>query len=263
MMARNGPATTPGFVVFDSGSPPKAAELLADQIRASIIGNNLAAGSRLMSEGELIEQRGLSRATVREALRLLEAEGLITVKRGPRGGIAVRHPDPSHISRALATMVALRDVSLRQLFDFRLSIEPDAAAAAATVITEEQREDLLASTEQSESHVPESVDFHVLVAQASGNALNHIVLAALHEVLELHVRLESLSEETWEETRSAHEKIARAIASGNATKAQNAMRRHLERFRADMESAGRLDEPIIPRSAWRRSALSARNAPLG
>jgi GntR family transcriptional repressor for pyruvate dehydrogenase complex len=249
--------STPSFVVPAYGAPRKAGELLADEIRASIIGNGLAAGSRLLSEGELIEQRGLSRATVREALRLLEAEGLITVKRGPRGGITVRHPDPSHISRALATMVALRDVSLRQLFDFRLSIEPDAAAAAAKEISDEWREALLASTEPSESHVPESVDFHVLVAQASGNALNHIVLAALHEVLELHVRLEALSEETWEQTRSAHEKIARAIASGNSTKAQNAMRRHLERFRDDMESAGRLDEPVIPRSAWRRPGSTA------
>jgi GntR family transcriptional repressor for pyruvate dehydrogenase complex len=263
MMTRNSADGASGFIVQPSRSLPKAAEVLADEIRATIIGNGLPAGARLFSEGELIEQRGLSRATVRESLRLLEADGLITVKRGPRGGITVRHPDPSHISRALATLVALRDVSLRELFDFRLSIEPDAAASAARVITPEQRAQLLASTEPSDSHVPESVDFHVLVAQTSGNALNHIVLAALHEVLELHVGLEALSEEAWEQTRSAHEKIARAIASGNPTKAQNAMRRHLEQFRADMDNAGRLDEPIIPASAWRRRAFSSGSAPFG
>jgi DNA-binding FadR family transcriptional regulator len=249
------------FISRSAKAYPKAAELLADEIRASIISNGMPAGNRLFSEGELVEQRGLSRATVREALRLLEADGLITVKRGPRGGVTVRHPDASHVSRTLATMVALRHVSLRKLFDFRLSIEPDAAAAAATVITDDDRKALLAGTEPREAHV-ESVDFHVHVAAASGNALYHIVIAGLHEVLELHVRGEPLSDNAWEETRQAHEKIANAIALGNPTKARSAMRRHLEIYRDEMERLGRLDAPIIPQSAWRRSG-DGRGTPLG
>ncbi|UIJ61135.1 GntR family transcriptional regulator [Amycolatopsis acidiphila] len=244
----------PDSVARPSILPPKAGEMLADDIRASIIGDALPAGTRLPSERELVEQHGLSRATVREALRLLDAEGLITIKRGPRGGITVRHPDPTHFSRSLATMVALRGASLGQLFDFRLSIEPDAAAAAATMITDEQRKVLLDSTLPRDAEVPESVDFHVQVSAASGNALYHIVVASLHEVLEQHVTLEALSDDAWEQTRSAHEKIAKAIASGNATKARNAMRWHLERFREDMAELGRLDEWIIPRSAWHRPA---------
>jgi DNA-binding FadR family transcriptional regulator len=235
--------------------------MLAAELRADIIGHALPAGAKLQSESELIERSGLSRATVREALRLLESDGLIAVKRGPRGGVSVRHPDPSHISRSLATMIALAQAPLRQLFDFRLAVEPAAAAAAATSISDEAREELLRSLDES-SGVPEHVDFHVLVAQASGNALFHMILAALHDVLQWHVELESLSSNEWEQTQAAHERIARAIAAGDARKAESAMRRHLEQFKASMEEAGRLDAPIIPRSAWRRGHLSERAGTL-
>src|ERR1700733_11935074 len=104
----NPPASDPPRSVFEPPRQrvPKASGFVADELRAQIIGNDLAPGTRLPSEAQLIEQFGLSRATVREALRLLEAEGLILVKRGPRGGLTVSRPNPSHISRSMATMVA-------------------------------------------------------------------------------------------------------------------------------------------------------------
>ncbi len=237
-------------------SPPKASELVAQELRANILGRALPAGTRLPSESELIETRGLSRATIREALRLLEADGLIAIKRGPRGGITVRHPDPTHISRSLATIVALEDAPLRHLFDLRLALEPAAAAAAASSITEEEMERLkLTLKHPDDAHegpIPESVDFHVLVSRASGNSLYHMILAAFHDVLKWHVEHEELTDEAWEQTRAAHEKITLAIGSGDGRKAENAMRKHLEQFRDDMERSRRLDEPIIPRSAWLR-----------
>jgi GntR family transcriptional repressor for pyruvate dehydrogenase complex len=236
--------------------PPKAAEVLASDMRAMIIGQGLPAGTRLESESELIERSSLSRATVREALRLLEADGLIRVRRGPHGGITVRHPDPSHISRSLATMVALAQAPLRQLFDFRLAVEPAAAAAAAVAATDEQRELLRQSMKATHDGVPESVDFHVLVGEASGNALYHMILAALHDVLQWHVELEALSADKWGQTHKAHTRIARAIIDGDARRAESTMRRHLEVFRAHMDESGRLDAPIIPRSAWRPNGRS-------
>lgn len=236
-------------------SPPKASELLAAGLRGDIIGRALPTGSRLPSEAELISRSGLSRATVREALRLLEADGLITTKQGPGGGISVRHPEPSNISHSLVTMIALAEVPMRQLFEFRLVVEPAAAASAAAALDEETASRLVRGTQEGEDTAEGFIDFHLLVAQASGNAFYHLILAALHDVLEWHVELESLAIADWEETQSAHTKIARAIASGDPRKAANAMRRHIEQFMETMEEAGRLDQPILPRSRWRPSGL--------
>jgi GntR family transcriptional repressor for pyruvate dehydrogenase complex len=231
---------------------PKASSYVADELRAHIIGNDLAVGTRLPSEAQLIDQFALSRATVREALRLLEAEGLITVKRGPRGGIAVARPNPSHISRSMATMVALAQLPLRQLFVLRSVIEPPAAAAAARNATPEDRERLLASVSRGDTDVEERVDFHLLVAELSGNGLFQMILSALHDVLTWHVGTEPLTEDDISGTMTAHAKIAKAIASGDEKAAETAMRRHLERFQQRMAEAGRLDAPIIPRSVWQR-----------
>ena len=231
---------------------PKASGVLADELRAQIIGNHLASGTRLPSEADLIEQFGLSRATVREALRLLEAEGLIVVKRGPRGGLTVSRPNPSHISRSLATLIALAELPLNQLFVLRAAIEPPAAAAAAQNATPEQCERLLTAASNHPSDVEERVDFHLLVAELSGNGLFEMILAALHDVLTWHVEREPLTDDDVAGTEAAHLRIAKAIASGNASRAESSMHHHLERFQQRMAEAGRLDAPIIPRSAWRR-----------
>ena len=108
----------------------KAGEVVADSIRATILEQKMAAGSPLPSEGELIDSLEVSRATVREALRLLEAEGFVRIKRGPTGGVVVNHPDESNIARSLAVMLTLSEATLRDLFEFRLIIEPPAAATA-------------------------------------------------------------------------------------------------------------------------------------
>lgn len=236
--------------------PPKASAFLADRLRADIIGNDLPVGGRLPSEADLIEQFSLSRATVREALRLLESEGLIAIKRGPNGGIAVTSPDAGHISRTLATMVGFSQVPLADLFSFRIAIEPPAASAAAERIDADSAAQLLSAAEHHEHGTQERVDFHLLIAQLSGNALFETILAALHDVLTREVDFEQLTEKDREQTVLAHVRIAKAIGSGDAAKSEKAMRLHLEGFAKRMEEAGRLGEPIIPRSAWLRSARS-------
>ncbi len=258
IIPETGPITQPKGL---RRSPPKAAELLAAGLRGDIIGRALPTGWKLPPEAELIASSGLSRATVREALRLLESDGLITTKQGPKGGISVRHPEPSNLSHSLVTMVALAEVSLRELFEFRLVVEPAAAAAAAVAIDEDTAAQLVQAVEDDDATTGAFIDFHLLVAEASGNAFYYLILAALHDVLEWHVELESLGAEDWEATRSAHARIARAIASGNARRAEGAMRRHVEEFMATMEKAGRLDEPILPRSRWRPSGLVPHEAP--
>src|SRR6202034_1155879 len=114
-------------------------------------------------ETELIESSGFSRSTVREALRLLEADGLIVTKRGPGGGIRVSRPDINQISRSMSILFTSQAVTNREFLGFRQIMEPPLAGLAARAATAQQREWLLALAQKEQgdySGVGSSVQFH-------------------------------------------------------------------------------------------------------
>lgn len=230
----------------------KASDILADRIRAEILGNNLQPGDALASEAELIEAHGFSRGTVREALRLLEAEGLIVIKRGPKGGIRVRHPDITQVSHSLALHFAMSKTTLGEFFTFRRLVEPAAAAEAARSATPEQRASLIEIAEQVRGLPPlaRAPEFHGALGVCSNNGVYRAILAALHRVIEWHSLSERLSDEDIEGTTRAHLAIARAIEKGDDKGAARLMNRHLESFEAVLAEQGRLDQPIIPPRHW-------------
>lgn len=231
----------------------KASDLLADRLRARIIGQGMQPGDALPSEAELIESENFSRGTVREALRLLESDGLIEIRRGPRGGIRVSHPDVTQVSRSVALLLTLAGTSTRAFSEFRKLVEPAAAAAAATHATEEQRGWLLSVADERTQRRAEwepSVRFHEAIAICSNNEILRVVIAAFGQELNWHVPGEELSDTQLEDTRRAHRAIARAVAAGNAERAAQTMRKHLERFEEILEAKGRLDQPVLPRERW-------------
>lgn len=232
---------------------PKASDILAERLRARILGRGMRPGDQLSSEAELISGEGFSRGTVREALRLLESDGLIEIRRGPRGGIRVARPDLQRIGRSVALLLTLAETTTRKFSEFRKILEPSVAAMAARSATDEQRGWLLAvadATSQNGSWEP-SVRFHEALAVCSNNEVLRLVIAMFEQELSWHVAGESLSELHMEETRRAHRSIARAVAAGNADRASSAMQRHLNQFERTLESDGRLDEPLLPRERWR------------
>lgn len=235
---------------------PKASDVLADELRARILGDGMQPGDVLPSEAELMEDYGFSRGTVRETLRLLEADDLIVIKRGPKGGIRVRHPDVGQVSRTLGLLFATRGTVLGDLFRFRKLIEPEAAAEAARTATVEQKK-WLASIAPHHYGVQrgfdKSAEFHGAIGRCSNNGVYEVMLTALHDVLEWHSSGEKLSHDDIEATRRAHVSIAKAIVEGSADVAARRMRRHLEQFERVLAGQGRLDEPIVPRARWRLS----------
>lgn len=232
---------------------PKASDVLADRLRGQILGLGMEAGDHLPSEAALITEHGFSRATVREALRLVEADGLIEILRGPQGGIRVARPDVSQVTRSLALLLTLAETTVRAFSQFRQLVEPAAAAAAARSATDEQRGWLLAlaeaGTSRNGSWEP-SVEFHEALGVCSNNEILRIVIAAFGQELTWHVPGERLSKEDREETRRAHRSIARAVAAGDADKASAAMLRHLQQFERVLAANGRLDEPVLPKERW-------------
>jgi DNA-binding FadR family transcriptional regulator len=110
---------------------PKASELVADAIRAQIARGEVASGTPLPNETELMREYEVARQTVREALRVLEAEGLIEVQRGAGGGARVRVPDIDAASRHCALLLQLRGATVADVYEVRLMLEPTAARLAA------------------------------------------------------------------------------------------------------------------------------------
>lgn len=224
---------------------PKASDLVVNAIRVDVIDQKLAVGTRLESETEMAERFGLGRVTVREALRLLERDGLVSIRRGPRGGIFVSNPDIRQVSEALALLLRLRNTSLDDFAVFRLQVEPFVAELAAINATEEQRQAILDIARQDRS-AQHTADLHDLIAEASGNDLFEFTLKAMHVALDTHFREERISAADREGTRKAHERIAERIGARDAAGARAAMEIHLLKYQEYLVASGLADEPVLP-----------------
>lgn len=235
----------------------KASDVLADDLRSWILGEALPPDAPVPSETEIMRDWGFSRGTVREALRLLENDGLIVTRRGPKGGIRVRRPEVAQVSRALALILSSNETPLRDLFAYRKLVEPAVAAAAARDATPEQRVWLKSIAEAGDAPNEDwqmSIEFHVALGRASNNGLFDILMTALHDSLEWQMSGENLSPTNVDEVTRAHASIAEAVFLGDADLASRRMRAHVDAFEAILVEQRRLDEPVIPRSMWKRRA---------
>lgn len=229
---------------------PKASTLLANNLRDEIIRGRLAVGTNLPGEVELIEKTGYSRATVREAMRLLESEGLIVTRRGPHGGVKVSAPDIAQSTRSIAVLLALSDAKLRDLFRFRRDMEPEVARLAASAATPEQVEALLRATDQSAEPLERLVSFHELVAEACGNEFYRVMVKVIVEIAAWHTPEEGLVPIDMKIAHSSHRKVVEHIAAGRGDEAAAEMAAHLKSFEAVVESHGNLDLPVLRPQHW-------------
>lgn len=225
---------------------PKASDVVVAAIRQRIVSERLPVGTKLPSELELMDEYGLGRVTVREALRILERDGLIDVRRGPSGGIFVRHTEISQVSDTLALLFSFRDTTLGEFAEFRLQLEPYVARLAAKHATKEQRAELLASI-GTEGEPSRTADVHSLIASACGNDVFELVLKSMHSSFVGHFRYDLITPEHVEATTRAHAKIVHAIVDGDGAAAERAMRRHLETYGAFLEENGLDTAPILPK----------------
>jgi DNA-binding FadR family transcriptional regulator len=106
---------------------------IADELRRAILSGEVADGELLGREPELVERFGVSRPSLREALRILEAEQLITVVRGVRGGVVVNAPDSRVTARTAAMLLQARNVSVADVLEARHLLEPLAVRAIASM----------------------------------------------------------------------------------------------------------------------------------
>lgn len=222
-------------------------EDMVDVVGSRIVGGGIAA-REVMSLAALQEEFGVSRTVAREAMRALQALGLITARR--RVGLIVSPAeewnvlDPQVIRWNLAG--AGRDAQLRALMDLRIAVEPVATRLAAQHATAAQREHLLdlvarlsaigeAGRGDSEEYLVVDVEFHVTLLRASANPLLVALEPAVTEVLIGRSHLGLTPAHPNRQALACHVSAARAVAGGSALEAEDASRTMLALVRDELD----------------------------
>ena len=212
---------------------PKAADVLADQLRRRICSGELREGQGLPTERELVQQTRLSRMSVREALRILEAEGLIETRPGRNGGSHVRRPTGDALIRHLELFIWGRNAGLDDLHDVREALEALAAEGAARRRTQADVKELAEKTTALEvavndvdAYLAANLDWHKAVARASHNELLVGFMNVLTRVIHDATSSEAFdSSQVRASTVKVHRDILAAIVDGDADAARRRMAR--------------------------------------
>lgn len=179
----------------DAVRVPKTAELVAKQIRNAIIRGQLHDGDTLPAEAQLISEFEVSRPTIREAVRILESEGLVTVARGARGGARISSPNYEMIERAAGITLQAQHVTIGDLYEMRTLIEPPAARLVAERNSEVAVPILRDFIEQERGQsdriaVTQMIaEFHRLLMELSGNKTLNVFSQALRGLVDGHLVL--------------------------------------------------------------------------
>jgi DNA-binding FadR family transcriptional regulator len=216
----------------------KAYEQVADQLRGLIMSGELAPGERLPNEALLAREFGVSRATVREALRVLAAQNLLRTAKGAGGGSYVTIPTVDHISEFLRSNINLltdsKDVTLEELIEARELLEVPAARLAAVRRDEPDLERLRAAIPPDplgldrQEQFAYNKDFHSVVIESCGNTLLYIAAQPVFSTLQTHLARSTLGRRFHAAINEHHQRIAAAIEAGDADAAGAEMHRHLE-----------------------------------
>jgi len=223
---------------------PKASDVLADHLRQQILDGRLPEGSALPVERELATSVGLGRGTVRDALRVLEIEGLVVTRPGRAGGSFVRRPDTRTFERSLHVLVNGRGVRFQSLLETREALEPAAARLAALHHTPEDLEVLqerAAALESAVGNVPAflqcNVEWHIAVGAAGHNEIIEAIVNSLSRVILHSTEIEDFnSAQTMSDTLKAHDRILAAISAGDGDKAASAMTKHVHGYVSMLEA---------------------------
>lgn len=220
---------------------PPAYQLLADDLRTQITSGKLRPGDRLPTEPQLCARTGLSRSTVREALRLLTSQQLIVTTRGVTGGSFVAQPSPGPVCDSVVTTVQLlrgssTPVGLVELLEIREMLEVPGASLAALRRTDSDLAALRAAlfapgTDDLDTMRAARGAFHAALSAAVRNPLYELLTRPLHQLSSERELVPEAPPELWERIDAAHREILSCVAARDAAGAAEATRAHLRDVR--------------------------------
>jgi DNA-binding FadR family transcriptional regulator len=211
--------------------------VLADELRDDITSGRLQPGERLPPEPELCVKTGVSRSTVREALRLLASQHLIVTTRGVTGGSFVSHPDAEQLADGLAMGFTLltnsADVGLADVLELRRALEVPAAGLAAQRREEEHLLELRTAlfdpaVEDLDAMMAAHAAFHSTVAKATGNALFELVVRPLYQASYGEDVTGNLPAGYWERIDADHRSLVDCVTARDVVGATRVAAAHLD-----------------------------------
>lgn len=233
------------MIAIQQVNVPKAADVLAGLLREKILKGNLPEGADLPTERGLGELAGVSRATVREALRTLEGEGLIATRVGRNGGSFVARPTSAAIERSVGIFIRGQGIRFEAVLETRSAIEPSSARFAALHRTDEDLANLDSSHRALEqasagediaAYVRANLDWHVQVVRASHNELLIAFISAVAQPVYEFSGVEGFnSPQVRDAVIRAHRRVMDAIRARDGDAAERRMARHVGAYVNDVQ----------------------------
>lgn len=231
--------------MFSRVNVDRVSQVIVDQIKVLIRDGRLQPGDRLPSERELCQQFGVSRVTVREALRVLESSGLVAIRVGAHGGAFLTTPSAERLGEGLADLISLARLTAANVTEARIVVELGLLPLAVERATEQDIADLFAMVEQAEKALADgkytvemSAAFHVRVGACTHNAAIEMLLQTFHGPMRMSLEESHVAAPMGERGVSEHRTLAEAIQSRDLEAARALMTTHLDRTAQRVNAAG-------------------------
>ncbi len=231
--------------MFKQAKQNRVFQDIVDQIQNAILNNTFEPGNKLPSERELKEMFNTSRSTLREALRVVEQKGLISIKPGVSGGAIVKKIDTSPITENLALLIKSGSISLKHLSEFRIKIEKN----IVELVTKRADKDDINSMKNLLKQAKEFLvdqdfegflqidsEMHTLFGKISGNPIFQFIQKTIHDnISNYYDEYLPMNSEIAEENYQDFDLIIKAIEQKDSKKASEQVMDHVHRFHLRME----------------------------
>jgi GntR family transcriptional repressor for pyruvate dehydrogenase complex len=209
----------------------KISDQIIDQIRDAILSGKLKPGDRLASEKELADQFSVSKATMREAMRVLEVLGLIEMRKGVSGGIFIAEVGMRTTIHSIINFLHFQPVSIKEITMLRYLIEPTVGRIAASKITEKDMQNLKEIVRENysgaENEISKEIGFHRYLARMTENTLLILIADFVDNLLDSIKSKAKLGPDFYRDVRKAHQEILDCIIKRDGPGAAKAMTRDL------------------------------------
>ncbi len=214
---------------------------VAEAIKGFVVENRMNPGDRLPVESELMKQFNNSRGTIREAMRILEAQGLVKTRTGPGGGCFVHEVSEARTSALLSNYFYFRNLTISDIYQLRKQLEPELVANLAGTLTQQQIQELEditreyetppETTEEDRDHHQSSLKFHARLAEHSSNKLLSFFVRfmanLLAEVTITRRLYEPSNFELWRQGREHQLNLIQALKVGDRNQSRQIMLDHM------------------------------------
>jgi len=255
--------------MFDSVKSNKVSQHIVDQIRNAIFEGRLKPGDKLPSERELVERFKVSKTTLREALRSLEVLGFLEIRKGVSGGAIVTEVDMTTARNSFTNFLLFKNLSLKDLSEVRLLLEPYIAEKATLAITKEDLSRLDKLIKDSEYAIKndvvfesrkDEIEFHRIIASITGNPILMFILDFVENLLIDTKEILRPGKEFSSKVLRAHKRIYNALLQKNIEKVHEEMVRHIREVEKDLVAADK--ERAIEKQRFGRVGRKKETVPI-